>query len=947
MVQNPNWPVMEHAWGPRWNVNAGAVPIDEYVSVSSRTRKQIGFQRGRQYELDQVRSGSMSGTWRNTDGAFDPSNAAGPWFGHVQLYQPYRVRAQWPPTVNLLTQVQATGGDLGGISPGLIPTGPTGIAVTSDLDSTGGSIVASGTAWQGTNVFQFAIPAASVSGASACYTAQPAIEPGQPYAQQMQVRNVTGSTSLQVRAYLAWYDASGASISTSTGSSATLTGGASAAWTQITATGIAPTNAAYARIGVRLAAVSPGSTVSLQVDGWQVEQNSAVTSWVAPNVWYPLFAGFVDRYPQAWEMTGTYGIINPTGYDSFSLLSQRLLRAPLVEEMYFRNPRFVYALGDPQGSGSVADQVGNLPPATIAVSKYGAGVLTLGNQITAANPVTGIYTGSSGTVATLANGSPGTATLGAATYVDLHSAGVRGPAGGTWSRAIAFRYTGPTPTLGNVAVLWAGFGSSYAVLPVPGGAQVSAYIDHLGHVSAVATDDSSAGGTATYTAVNVADSNWHLLIWGVKAGQAFISVDGAYQSGGSAYSSQSTLIVDNVGAWVDTSAGRGTPYNYAGDLSFACEWPSYLSSTDCSTIYSAWKSAFSGDSSDARYARILGWAGYTGPTSLQAGLTTSMGAAVVAGQDALSALQAVVDTENGAHFVDRSGVVTFKARSDRYNKLTPLYVFGERTDLGEIPHEGLAADYDPTRIANQVTITQQSSNQTFPAQDTASIAAYFPRALTRTVNSTSPQECQSAADYLISRYKQPAVRVSSLILHPAAAPALLWPVCLSLELGTRIRVMRRPPGLTPTTIDCFVESLAWRFDDKADAFLTIQCSPVDITPYGVFASFHTTLNGSPSSGVSAVTINAGADNTNVARAQLTGGQQLVLGQNTANQETVTIAPGGVAVTSPGWTTCVLTLTAPTTKSHSSGDVVCEPLPAGVTDPTTWDGTVFDSRAFAY
>jgi hypothetical protein len=122
---------------------------------------------------------------------------------------------------------------------------------------------------------------------------------------------------------------------------------------------------------------------------------------------------------------------------------------------------------------------------------------------------------------------------------------------------------------------------------------------------------------------------------------------------------------------------------------------------------------------------------------------------------------------------------------------------------------------------------------------------------------------------------------------------------------------------------------------------------VDVTPYGVFASFHTTLATSPGAGATTVTINAGADNTNLARAQLTGGQQLVLGQNTANQETVTIAAGGVAVTSPGWTTCVLTLTAATTKAHTAGDVVCEPLPAGTTDPTTWDGTVFDSRAFAY
>lgn len=943
---NPNWPVIEHGWGPRWTVNGGSTPTDQYVNVSSRTRGQTGTLRGRQYETDQVRTGTLDATLRNADGAFDPNNTSGPWYGHVQLLQPYRLRAQWPPTVNLLTQVQATGGDQGGYTPGPIPTSA---AITSNADSSGGTITSSGTAWQGSTVLQFTIAASSPSGREACFTAQPAVDPGSTYSVQLYVRNVTSSTTLGVRAHLEWFDATGTSLGADIGSSASLTGGTSAAWTQIVATGTARTNAAYGWFGVRLAGASPATPVLLQVDGWQLELGSSPTAWVAPGTWYPVYAGWVDRYPQSWEQHGTYGLVAPSAVDSFALLSQRLLRDPLTEEIYSRSPRFLYSLGDPADSAAVADMVGNLPPASIAISKYGAGSLVLGTQITAANPTTGIYTGSTSTVAELANPNPGTATLSAATYVDLHSAGVKGPSGGTWSRMIAFRYTASAPTAGNWSVLWAGLGANFAILPVPGGSQVLAYIDHSGHVNAVAADDSSAGGTLTDTSISVVDSNWHLVIWGAKAGQQFMSVDGNYTLSSSAYASQSTLIVDNLGAFVDVSAGKGTYYNFKGDLSLAAEWPSFLSSSDCSTIYTAWRSAFAGESSNARYARILGWAGYAGATSLQTGLTTSMGSATnVAGQDALTALQSVVDTESGTHYVDRAGTVTFKARSDRYNKLTPVYVFGERDDLGEIPYEGFVPEYDLTHVANQVTVTQQSTSQTFTDQDAASIAAYQPRALSRTVNSTSPQECQDAASYLLSRYRQPAQRVASLVLHPSGNPSLLWPVCLGLELGVRVRVMRRPAGLSAIQIDCFVESLAWRMDDQGEAFLTVQCSPVDLTPYAAFASFHTTLANSPGAGVSTVTINAGADNTNVARAQLTGGQQLVLGQGTANQETVTIATGGVAVTAPGWTTCVLTLASPTTKSHTAGAVVCGVLPGGITDPTTWDSTaLFDAAQFAY
>jgi hypothetical protein len=158
--------------------------------------------------------------------------------------------------------------------------------------------------------------------------------------------------------------------------------------------------------------------------------------------------------------------------------------------------------------------------------------------------------------------------------------------------------------------------------------------------------------------------------------------------------------------------------------------------------------------------------------------------------------------------------------------------------------------------------------------------------------------------------------------------------------------MRRPPGCPTIQVDCFLENLQWDTDDTGQAWVTLQCSPADLTPYAIFASFHTTLGSSIASGVSTITIRAGADNTNPAAAQIGQGQQLVLGLGTANQETVTVL--SVGSTSSGWTTATVTLQAATTKSHSSGDVVCEPLPSGVTDPTKYDSSAeFDSTAFAY
>jgi hypothetical protein len=946
---NPVWPLIEDAWAPYWSANGGTFPLDRYVEVTDRTRNSVTVSRGRQYELDQVRSGEASLTLANTDAALDPTNASGPWAGHMQPYQPYRRRAQWPASRNLLDQVAATGGDLGGYALGTIPQGASGVAIFSDTDSSGGTFVSSTSAWQGSRTMQFSVPSGAATNARVCRTPRWSVVPGQTYTMTMRVRNVTASTSVQVKGVLGWFTAGGGANPTTSsyGTTATLTGSATAAWTTITVTATAPAGAAGLDVGVALAA-NAAATCSVQVDGWQLEKGSASTAWACPGLWYPVYAGYMERWPSSWNMAGTYGLVTPNAVDAFSLLSQKQLSDPVTQEINNNSPRFVFKLDDPAGSTSVADWTGNNPAAQLAISKYGAGSLTFGSQITATD-ATGTYTGSTGTVATVNNSSPGTNLPSAATFINLKSAGIVGPANPTsWTRMIAFRYTGPTPTSG--AYMWSCVDNQRSG-GTPSGSAIYVYLDTAGKPVCRIQGPTGANSLVFFGgATNCVDGDWHLLLFGYSQAtqQVMVSQDGAlaaYFGGISNSVAPTGLISDNVGGFVDATVGNGTILNFKGDISFVAEFPALFDSTAITNMYQAWKSACAGESTDARYARILRYAGYSGPTSIQTGLTTSMGAANFDGQDTVSALQAVVDTEGGAHFVARDGSVQFKARSARYNALTPVYTFGERTDLGEWPYEDVSLDFDSTHLSNQVTVTQDGTGQNFYAQDATSTASYFPRSMSRTINSSSTNECQDAADYLLSRYKQPATRVSTLKLHPSAQPAL-WPVCLALELGTRVRVMRRPPGVPPVQVDCFVEQTQWDFGDDGEAWFTMQCSPADLTPYGTFASFHTTLNGSPAAGVTTITLNAGADTTNVAAAQIGQGQQLVLGLGTANQETVTVS--SVGSTSPGWSTVAVTLQAATTKSHSSGDVVCEPLPAGVSDPTTWDASArFDVVNFAY
>ncbi|KIF00852.1 hypothetical protein PL81_38715 [Streptomyces sp. RSD-27] len=943
---NLNWPLIEDGWGPFWKTAVTVVSAITgiYVDLTPRTRGAATSQRGRQYELDQVRAGELNATLANTDGALDPTNASGPYTGNIAPYQPYRKRAQWPPTVNLLSQALASGGDLGGF-----PAGTTlvGTDLASDTDPGGsGTVTSSASAWQGNSVLQFNVPNAIATNSRILRSAQPAAQPGQTYTFQLRVRNTTASTSLQVKAGIGFQTTPGALPTYVYNSSTTLTGSASAPWSLLTVTATAPSNALGLSVSLAVAATA-AAACAVQMDGAQLERAAAATAWAMPGIWYPMYTGHVERWPSSWR-DGVYGTVAPTCVDAFALLSQVTLADPLTQEIASHNPRFLYKLDDPQGSNSVSDSTGNFPPAPLAISKYGPGSLTFGNQIASATPG-GTYTGSTGTVATFDNPNPGTNIISGATFLRLGAAGIKGPADpNLWVRTLAFRYTGPTPTAG--AYMWTCMDGQRSG-GTPGGARIWLLIDNAGVPRFWLTGPTGAGTMfAPAGSPNCVDSNWHWVLFGYNSTtqQIIFSVDGnpaAYVGSLPSTYTPTGLISDNLGGYVDTSVGDGTTLNFKGDISFAGEFQGWISTAaEITALYNAWKNSFTGESTSSRYSRILGYAGWAGPRSIGTGLTTSMGPADLAGQDALSALQAVVETEGGTHFVDRAGTITFRARSARYNALTPDYVFGERADLGEYPYENCTLDFDPTRLSNKITVTQKSTGQQFVAQDQSSIATYYPRPLARTINTSSTAECQDAANYLLSRYRQPVTRINTLKLHPSAQPAL-WPVLLSMELGTRVQIMRRPPGLPAIQIDAFVESVNWQMDDRGEAFVSLQCSPVDLTPYGIFAAWHTTLKTSVASGVSSIVVNASADTTNPLAVQLCVGQQLILGQNTANQETVTVQ--SVSATTAGWTSATITLTAATTKAHTAGDLINEPLPAGVTDPTTWDGNTFDHTAFAY
>jgi hypothetical protein len=1143
----PGWPRFQALWVPSGHIGYGTSWASyedmRWIDVTTRFIRTWSLSLGRQYELDQNQTGTLTSTWVDTDSAFDPLNPISPFVGQVLPYQPFRLRAQYPGIVpNLLTLDQATAGEGSGYAPGPVPavmnvTSPAGYTVT---------LAASISAYQGSQVYQVAIPNgapanqspfgmtsipvtpgtaytaslqvralataqnlschvsidwvnasggvisgsfgsnSTVIGGSTSWTplsvngtapagavtatircvnvsattstatfqldglqfetgtvatpwAAPgsapinlltvdqatcgqgtpwplgvnptafgidldsvsffswqtvapsvtptngafayelalagadqdadlfftriAVTPGVAYSYQAQARCTTAGQSPVLAANIQWYGApfgadSATLLGMTVGATATLTGATNSAWTTLTVSATAPAGAYYALIGL----VNPNAAIvvntTLQAASLQWEANAVPRGWASPNPWYTLMTGGVERYPGAIEYSGTYSERQPTIVDTFALLSQSKLPDPFSAAVMTpaggSAPSLYYKLGDPSGSSTFADATGNRAAAQVNVSKAGGGTVTPGTDQTSASPSGGFAGAPDATVTNFTSTAPaGTGTYGKPmSWIALPSAasGPLGPAAGTgrgFTRMIAFRCT-TAPAVAET--LWIAQDAS--------GTDVIAMFLNTGSNYTIEVADGVNTGTLNCGTYDI--GNWHLAWLGVADdGGSFIcgldnSVSGFLT--GTPYNPTKGFAFDAIGAAINPNDVRSGIYNFAGDLAFACEWPFLLSSDQISTVYTAWKTAFAGDSSGQRYQRILGWAGWTGPALIETGASTNLSAATgLEGTDALTALQQVVDTEGGNHYVRSDGVLVFRARTHRWSVNTPSVTFGENAAGGEIGYEGdLTTDFDPTQVINDAEVTQASTNQVFTATDQTGVsqAQYGIRPKQLQSLSASGSECQDRAWYLVSQYKAPRPRYSNLTVHLSAQPAA-WAAILGLGLDTRTRVMRRAPApaVSQTQFDGWLEAQNWSGDDKGELTVSYQISQADPSPYILFAALTTTLASTAASGATTITLKALYDAAwNRAECYFYLGQQLVIGANTSGAQTVTVT--SLPTTSPGYTTFTLGVTA-LGASAASGLTVCEALPGsqstyiyngasyalpGPTDPHTWDVT---------
>lgn len=692
-----------------------------------------------------------------------------------------------------------------------------------------------------------------------------------------------------------------------------------------------------------------------------------------------MFQGWVERWPQQWEDDGTFSEVAPDIVDGFAVLSQTLLPAPFFKDVQGTNPRFFFPLNDPQHSTTCVDASSNYPPAQSVQSYFGASGtsdIKFGDSIQATSPpLVGGVQGYGGPVVTFGNASAGSGayhTQAPGTFISLDLAGITGPIGGPynsganngWTRMVAFRCPA-SPAFSTTVWAWspASF-TSPASQPTNntglciGGADYGASQGHLFFMY---------GSSAAALDVGpVCDGNWHLVFLSYDAVTNTINIvlDNVIGGDFSPVDNVNWPLInaDTLGATVFRGSGLVARLATNTQVGVIAEWPMALKNNTpwvntVQQLYTCWRTAWDGDSTDQRYRRIIAWAGYYGQVNIQSGQTQRMGPAtdiiptngaggglITSGIDALTALNNVVITENGNHFIDANGVLTFQARSMRTQPFQPVVTFGESTATGEVPYEDLKLDFDTTQVGNDIQITQFFTQQTFfsegagqnPVNNTSQ-RRFGTRTLQRTVNTDSQNEAIDAANYYLYRYNSADTRVSKIRVHVSALYKSVpnaWGLMLALDLGAPVRVMRRPPGFPVIAWNGFVEKIDWDMTPGA-AYVEFQLSPADRYNTALFTDMRTTLSVQAIAGAASVALNALPDAaTNSFGAYACSGLQLEFEPGTPQAETVTVS--SVSATSVGYTSVVVSLSSALANTHAAGSVVCEALPAGATNPALWD-----------
>lgn len=214
--------------------------------------------------------------------------------------------------------------------------------------------------------------------------------------------------------------------------------------------------------------------------------------------------------------------------------------------------------------------------------------------------------------------------------------------------------------------------------------------------------------------------------------------------------------------------------------------------------------------SGARIGQILDeieWP--AGARQLDAGQMTVTASGALDRVAAREHLNQVLTAEQGYSFIDGAGRFVFHDRAARTVGGAAHAVFGPETRgaVPALPFADPVFEMTDVRVVNDASVTRiDGTPQT--AKHKPSQESYGVRS--ETLNNlplTSDLEARSLAQYRVSQWAQPGMRLRAITLRPEANPAAMYPQALGREIGDRVTVRWPPAGIDA---DFYIEGIQHR-----------------------------------------------------------------------------------------------------------------------------------------
>lgn len=159
--------------------------------------------------------------------------------------------------------------------------------------------------------------------------------------------------------------------------------------------------------------------------------------------------------------------------------------------------------------------------------------------------------------------------------------------------------------------------------------------------------------------------------------------------------------------------------------------------------------------------------------------------------NALQYLQRVERDEPGALYIDRSGFLTFRSRTDLQTITNTVFA----DDGTGIPFSGIGVQFGTEQLRNSVSVARLNAG-TATAEDAASIVDYGVIAYEQRESLLdSDAQAQDLADWLVNLYGQPQLRITEVEFDLIGLTSDQIGELLALDLGDAVQVVFTPNGI--------------------------------------------------------------------------------------------------------------------------------------------------------